>query len=152
MRAPWHFGRTADGFTKILRLDQKIARNLFTGFDEGAVSHQRFAFPHSHHDCRRCWLQRRRMNVLSRGMQLVRQFDGFGEELRLRLLVHFLEGVFVMMHDQHELHRVAPGMIAVGCLRAPVFFERPNLDAPILGCGKFRRDPYGVVEVSDIDE
>jgi hypothetical protein len=33
-----------------------------------------------------------------------------------------------------------------------VFFERPNLDAPVLGCGKFRRDPYGVVEVSDIDQ
>ena len=57
-----------------------------------------------------------------------------------------------MMHDQHELHRVTPGMIAMSCLRATVFFERPNLDAPVLGCRKFRGDPYGVVQVSDIDQ
>ncbi len=137
MRAPGTLPAMPIGFTKIPRLDQKISRDLFAGFDEGAVSHQRLAFMHPHDDRRGCRVQRRRMDVLSRGMQLVRQLDGFGEELRLRLLVHFLEGVFVMMHDQHELHRVTPGMMAAGCYAHPFSLSGRTSMLPYWDAGNF---------------
>jgi hypothetical protein len=84
---------------------REIPRDLLPRLDERPVGHDGFAIAHSNDGCRRGRLERRSAEILSAGVELVREAHGFGKHLLLSFFSELVESGFVMMNQQQVFHR-----------------------------------------------
>src|SRR5690349_9334201 len=96
--------RDGHGFVETASRDEKVAGSLFVRLHEGTVRHRWLAVAHLNLGCSRCRMQRRRAQVLSLGMELVRELHGLRQHLLPGRLAELAEGRFAVMDQQQIFH------------------------------------------------
>lgn len=104
---PWNSTCDGDGFVEIASRDEKVTGSLFVRLHERTVGHKPCAVAHLNLGCRRCRMQRRCVEVLPVGMELVRELHGLRQHLLPGRLAELAEGRFVVMNQQQVFYEYA---------------------------------------------